>query len=378
MHRTRNAITVANQTADRKSNFLLACFALAVLFASIVTQPAHAAAVAKRYAYVADPAGKQVLAYSIAPNGALVGLVGVCFATPAGAAPIDVMVDPTGRFLYVADQGASVMLEFPINPVTGCLGAPFPPVPTLGIGPFSIGITAEDTYLYVSDANGFIDGFSINPVNGTLVSLPAPNPFPAGPNPTGLVVDSFGSCVYVANDVAAGTITGFTFNAAGLLAPAGVTGTGPAPFGLALDVVGQFLFVTNSGANTLESFPIIPGGGCALAGPNPLVPTGPIPMGVAVTSFGQVAFTADNGAAFASGFLVNPATGAPAVNGGKPTGAKPIGATIDQTGKFLYITNNGAGSVSGYTISPINGTLAPIPGSPWAAGAAPFAIATQP
>jgi 6-phosphogluconolactonase (cycloisomerase 2 family) len=384
MHRTNAMRAVSVHRAGSKNNFLPTLLSLALMFIAIATPKAHAAAAAKRYAYVADPGGRQILAYSVTPaTGVLVPLPGACAATPAGVAPVNSKVDPTGRYLYVADQGGNTIIEFPINEATGCLGAPFPGFPTLGLGPFFIGITEKNSFLYISDfGNGLIDAFSINPVNGNLAPVPG-SPFPAGPNPAGLVADAVGSCVFVANAGGAATISGFTINAGGTLAPAGpptATGAGTNPFGLALDVVGQSLLVTNNvAAGTLMSYPVTPGGGCLLGPAFPPRPAGGLPYGVAASSFGQVAYVANGGPPTVASYLLNPVTAAPGLPNGPNlvTPAGSFGVTIDPTARYVYVVNQ-VGSVSGFTITPGNGLLVPIGGSPWAAGHNPLTMAITP
>jgi 6-phosphogluconolactonase len=384
MHRT-NAISAACvRRAGSKNNLLPTLLSLALMFVAIATPRAGAAAVADRYAYVADPVGRQILAYSITPaTGVLKPLPGACAATPVGVSPVDAAVDPTGRFLYVADQGGNAIIEFPINEATGCLGVAFPAVPTFGLGPFFIAITERDTFLYVSDfGNGLIDAFSINPVNGNLVPVPG-SPFPAGPNPAGLVVDPFGACVFVANTGGAATVSGFTINAGGVLAPAGpptFTGAGTNPFGLALDVVGQSLLVTNNvAAGTVLSYPVIPGAGCLLGAAFPPRAAGGFSYGVAASPLGQVAFVANGGPPTVSSYLLNAVTAAPGLLNGPNlvTPAGSFGVTIDPTGRYVYVVNQ-VGNVAGYTITPANGLLVPIATSPWPAGHNPVTMAITP
>jgi DNA-binding beta-propeller fold protein YncE len=271
---------------------------------------------------------------------------------------------------------------YPINLGTGCLGVAtvFPLAPG-GVGPVSIGITPFNGCLFTSDnVSGTIDAFTINPVNGFLAPA-AGSPIAAGPNPAGLAVDHAGGpYVYVANNVAAGTITGFQFTPGTCtpLIPAPITPTGANPVGVAIDPAGQFLAVTNSGVNTLTTYPIIPGAGGALGPANPVAATKANPQGVALTSFGQMAFVANNGVNSVSSYLLTVPGGAPVVNGGaNATGVKPMGVTMDWTGTYFYVADSGAGTVHGYKPNVTTGK----PGAAfgfWAAGIGPTAIAIQP
>jgi DNA-binding beta-propeller fold protein YncE len=379
---TENSISVRNTGHRWFTNTLLGCFCLAILLAGFAPQPALANA-ALRYAYVTDPAGFQILAYSITPaTGVLVPLA-ACFATPTPNNPPDAaVVDLTGTFLYTTSKAANTVSLWTINPLTGCLaGAPPANVfPLLGAGPVAIGISTHNGCLYVSDnATGTIDAFVINPVNGTLAPAPA-SPFPVGPNLQGLAVDEAGDrTVFVAIDVAAGAIAGLPSNPNNCALGAPVFTGAASPFGLAIDPAGQFLAVVNQGGvNQLFTYPIIRGGGGALGAPNPPVPTGPNPWGVAVTPFGDMTFVTNNGANTVSSYLLNAGTGAPAVNGPvHATGVAPEGITIDWTGTYFYVADSGAGTVAGYKPNVTTGK----PGNAfgvWPAGVGPTAIAIQP
>jgi 6-phosphogluconolactonase len=79
------------------------------------------------YLYVTS--GTSVVGYGIgATTGALTPLPG--FPVAAGANAYSITIDPTGRFLYVADDGAAHVSGFTLDPLTGALtpmaGPPFP------------------------------------------------------------------------------------------------------------------------------------------------------------------------------------------------------------------------------------------------------------
>jgi 6-phosphogluconolactonase (cycloisomerase 2 family) len=370
-------VTLLKRTFKRREKLSQALLAPALLLIGIGAQDLQAGAF-PRFAYVADNAGNGVWEFVITPGtGALVPIAGCPFLGGANA-PTSVMVHPSGNWLYVANNAGNTVGQYNINRVTGCLAAPVF-VGTIGVHPFSIGMTAKGDFLYVSDNGGTIDAFTVNPANGALAPV-AGSPFAAGANPTGLAVDPVGNCLYVANDVAGGTVTAQTINpATGVLGAAGVFGSGGGnPFGLAIDPVYPQLYVTNAGTNSVSSLHIA-APGCGLKLINNLA-TGAAPLGVAATSFGQLAFVASNGANALFQFLLVPPAGNLVLNAPPfvpSAGAGPIGVTVDQSGNFVYVADNVAGTVEGYTINPLLGTLIAIPGGPWAAPGA-FAIATQP
>jgi 6-phosphogluconolactonase len=52
----------------------------------------------------------------------------------------------------------------------------------------------------------------------------------------------------------------------------------------------------------------------------------------------------------------------------------PISVAIDPSGQFVYAVNFNSNDVSAYTVG-TSGALIPVPGSPFATGAQPHAIA---
>ncbi len=81
------------------------------------------------FAYVANSQGGSVSAYTInSATGCLREVAGSPFA--AGAIPLSVTVDPSGRFAYVVDNGGDTVSAYAINGSTGALrkvvGSPFP------------------------------------------------------------------------------------------------------------------------------------------------------------------------------------------------------------------------------------------------------------
>ena len=364
--------------------FLCTLFVL-MLFVAL---PLHAK-VTPRYAYVLAPGTGEILEYSINPaNGALVPIA-ACASTPDPNSPSAAIVDKGGNFLYVANKTTNNIWVYSINPATGCLITSPPPAvyPTLGKGPVSMDLGAHDQYLFVSDSGSAqIDVFAI--ANGTLKSLSG-SPYPGCANAAGIAVDGVGSFVFLASNVSSngsgsgnGAVCLFTYGnpKVWLSAPTSFS-TAAFPTRVAIDPVGQFLFVTSSGAAVVQSFSI---GVTGALTPNNGLATGASPADVAVNQFGQEVFVVSSGASAIDSFLIgmSPQYGLLTSNG-KPIPTVPNGEPnaieVDQSGRFLYVTQ-GAGYVSGYAISPSTGTLTAIAGSPWStgAGSSPVAIAIQP
>lgn len=105
----------------------------------------------------------------------------------AGNESGDMVTDPRGRFLYVADiaQRATI-LGYRINARTGLL-TPLPTSPFKGAGADAMTITPDGKYLYVTNFNSKqISGFAIDSQTGALWPL-AGSPFTAGDGLTAIV-----------------------------------------------------------------------------------------------------------------------------------------------------------------------------------------------
>jgi len=298
-----------------------------------------------------DNATGTLASFTINPTTGVLTPTSVTPGAPAVASlgdqgPSGLAVDPTGNYLYVANQGTGCnpgpcvgneVGVWPI-PVGGVLD-PTAEVASLPISitnePVGVAVTpaATGSYLFVgsNDTTSSVEAF--HPVAGVLGSEIG-SPSASGDVPYNLVVDSTKQFVYAANlDIA--SVSGYRIGAGGALtvlgaSPFGTTGTNPliAPYVIAASPIGQFIYVTDLG----------------------LVPP-------AVSAGFVNVYSYDN-------------TGALTFVASSPVGTSPYGIAIDPSGQFLYVSNSADNTVSGFTIDPTLGTLTPIPaGSAVATGA---------
>jgi 6-phosphogluconolactonase len=184
-----------------------------------------------RFAYVANFG--DVFGYTINPTtGALTAIAGSPFA--AGIGPDSVAVAPSGKFAYAANdqvvgQNGDVS-GYTINPTTGALtaiaGSPF----AAGSGPQSVVVDPSGKFAYVANFGGDVSGYTINPTTGAL-TLIAGSPFGAGNEPSSVAVDPSGKFAYVVN-FGGNNVSGYTIDPStgALTAIAGspfTAGTGP-------------------------------------------------------------------------------------------------------------------------------------------------------
>jgi 6-phosphogluconolactonase (cycloisomerase 2 family) len=280
------------------------------------------------FAYATLNASNEVTAYTIdSSTGNLTTIVGSQL-NGGGQNPVDVTVDPTGQFVYMANYAGTIS-AFAINSATGGLtavpGSPFstaPPIPpsnNSGVNSVAVDPTGKFLYAALNGSNA-ISAYTINSSTGALTAVVG-SPFPAGSVPMIVRVDPSGRYAYAAN-MDSNNISAYLINSSnGALTPIAGSpfSSGGGPTGLAIDPSGQFLYVANGHSDDI------------------------------------------------SAYSINKSTGEPTPIPGSPfaCGAGPWGAFVHPSGKFLYVTNNGAGTISGYTIDGTSGALTPIRSSPF-------------
>jgi 6-phosphogluconolactonase (cycloisomerase 2 family) len=135
---------------------------------------------ASRFLYVAD-SGALIYAYTIASDGTIAAVPGSPFAA-GGVKPASLAIDPTGSYLFVANQDSNNVTGFAITQSTGALapisGSPF----AAGAQPSSITFDNKSGNLYVANIGAStVSGYSMNSSTGALTSLGTA--FPTTPNP---------------------------------------------------------------------------------------------------------------------------------------------------------------------------------------------------
>ncbi len=162
-----------------------------------------------RFAYVANcgirtctfSTSGNVSAYTInAATGALTPVAGSPFS--AGSGPIELAVEPTGRFLYVANITSNNVSAYAIDATSGALtlvpGSPF----SAGDGSHAVAVEPTGNFIYVVNIRSSnISAYTIDAITGALTPVPG-SPFPTGPGgsaPHSVAVDSTGQFVYAIN-----------------------------------------------------------------------------------------------------------------------------------------------------------------------------------
>jgi 6-phosphogluconolactonase len=152
---------------------------------------------------------------------------------PTGASPMGVTVDPGGQYVYVANNGDNSVSAYKIadgRDISASAGAPVPIIGSpyaAGTGPVAALVEPLGRYLYVANSGGStISAYSIAPATGALTAITGT--FSTGSSPDSLSASNDGKFLYASNK-SAGTVSVFTINTNGALTSAGTATTGTAP-----------------------------------------------------------------------------------------------------------------------------------------------------
>ncbi|HWG17276.1 MAG TPA: beta-propeller fold lactonase family protein [Acidobacteriaceae bacterium] len=301
----------------------------------------------------------------------------------AGSLPVAAAIDPAGKFLYVAytyqtnpdgsqlyttsNPGPGGITVFPIYPAPTKAGDPdqnsLGPPTTFPVGrnPVAIATSPTGNYVYLAEqdsASGAnLLGFTVTVVGSdpsTHLPIPKLTPMPgvtinsgnvpsfgfsSGPTPSGLLVDSSATHLYV-TDKTLNQVATYSIGPGGVLGPATITQTDAGPMGMSFDLSGKYLYVAANIANAVDIYNI---------GAN----------GVPVRSTVQPAAQAGNGPTCVT-------------VSGAPSNAHPTHAV------YLYVSNSLSNTVTAEQLNESTGALNQILGTPFTGSELPACIVTAP
>jgi len=326
-----------------------------------------------KFAYVANTgcSDGSVSMYTIdATTGALASIGPPVDSLDEGAR--SVTVDPFGKFAYVANWGegdtAGSVSAYTINAMTGALtsvGAIFGACPGLGctlLSPFSVAVDPSGKFVYVANEGGFsptsISMFKIDATTGALASIGA---VAAGGRAVSVIVDPSGKFAYVADSsngfpAENNKVSMYTINTtSGALTSTGTIDAGINPSSVAVDPTGKFAYVTNSDSNDVSMYTINTTTGALTS--IGLIAAGIGPASVAVDPTGKFAYVTNSGSNDVSMYTINATTGTLSSIGTIAAGLSPSSIAIHPSGKFAYVTNSRSNDVSMYSIDAASGAL---------------------
>jgi len=311
--------------------------------------------------------------------------------------PVKGVIDPTGQFLYTASIGPAGITAYKINTQTGGLTAITLSITTAFVTPTDVIVDRTGQYLYVVDSGtgtgaGTVYAYLINASTGGLTALTPTPSYNTGNVPIFGAIDPQNKYLYIA-DAGDDTVAAFSITAStGALAPIG-TGTfsiGPCgtiaclPYSVAVDPTSKYLYVANSGADSLSVYPINSSDGSlgTLIGsrystsPNSTSPTntpvGTFPYSISVDPGGAYIAVVNDYINFTANFSNNVALFSVQPGGGlSPTGfvetrgaayfasiyPAPAAPTIAPA--EVFAANSTPGNISAYTVTASTGALTP-------------------
>src|SRR5512142_15125 len=133
-----------------------------------------------KFAYVGNfgidaripPAGPSTISqYSVGANGSLTSLAASTVA--AGSGPSSIAIDPSSKYLYVANLGDNNVGQYTIG-ADGTLSAMGTATVAAGNGPAGITIDPSGSYVFVANqGDGTISAYTISTTDGSLTAVGA-------------------------------------------------------------------------------------------------------------------------------------------------------------------------------------------------------------
>jgi DNA-binding beta-propeller fold protein YncE len=310
------------------------------------------------YAYITNNGDGTVSQFSRQADGTLI----FQRLARAGAAdgPIGIAVDPSNRFVYVANEGDNRVYEFRIQRGTGDLEAIGDGSVSDGSGsrPQQVAMGPHGDFVYVTNAGsgkeaGSISQYAIDQRHGALRPL---HIFRADglKQPHGIVVAPNGKFAYV-SDPAAGTILAFAVGPDGTLKLMGSTPSMGAKTGqpgmIAIAPSGGFVYTVDGAAGVVAVFKAGADGKLDFVKAYPVGVSTAEPLGIALAAGGADKFLYTANRAVDSVSCLTVQNGALTLVGQSGTGlGGPTGMAIDPDGHFLYVVNRDAATVAQFAV----------------------------
>jgi 6-phosphogluconolactonase len=205
--------------------------------------------------YYGGGPGGSVRTFAIGPTGGLTQLAR--YALGATASPVDVTVDATSRFAYVADGIGQTIVTLAIVPGAGTLVPVGPPVACPDVSALALDATGRFLVAMTSASPGTIQAFAVAATGGLS---PRGGPLGTGPHSPMAITRGPDGRFYVIT--ANSSLLVATIDAQGTLTEASVTQV-PAygfPCGLAIDGSGRFVYTANFAGDDLSVLQVGAGG----------------------------------------------------------------------------------------------------------------------
>jgi 6-phosphogluconolactonase (cycloisomerase 2 family) len=300
----------------------------------------------------------------------------------AAASDVALEADLGSNTLYATSNGLGGpnVVPFLIDHNTGALSASGSQ--TLSVAPLGLaaavggGSSGSGCCLYVFGNSAQLFQFTINSLNASLTQKTPSIALPCIPH--GLAAAPSGSWLGVTCDgTSGGEIVGLTRDplTGAVGTPQVVPSGGNSPQGIRVTPDGKFVIVANQGTNNVSVFSLDSTSGAltAVSGspfasgtqPGPVAIAPPLVAGKA--SSAKFVFVGDTGGNTLSTYAIDSAGNLAAIGAPTPLGtdSQPSSIAVDSQGKFVFISIVPR-EMAGFTLDSSTGTLTPIPGSPFA------------
>lgn len=341
----------------------------------------------KQFVYVTGQGTNEAFEFRVQSDGSLLPLGTPNF--PVGSNPSALEPHTSGDFLYITDFSGNDVTELDINASSGNLSVPVSlsivnPVNPANVfatdkGPVSLVMSPTAPFLFAADQTASnVTAYTVDPGTGSLGVI-AGSPFPIQPasHPSSVAISPKGDFIYVAN-ATEGTIAVFNIAGNGVLAQAGLptpVGAGATPTSIAIEHSGRFLYVTDPAHNAVLGFSIQTGGGLSPINGSPFA-AGAAPIGLGIDPQGALLYAANSASNNVSAYAIDSNSGALGAVSGSPFptgGVGPSAVAVDADTSFLYVTEQGSHDIAAFNIAS-NGALQPVKGSPFGVATAATAI----
>ena len=350
------------------------------------------------FVWVATQGDQSLTTYAVSLSNGAASKVGSPVAT--GVQPAALAISPDRKTLFLVNTADNTVGVYTVNSDQSLKPASPATIQLKGTNPVALGVDPSGKFLFVANQGIFSNNTSgtISVINlGTLAEVSG-SPFltevagdATSTGPTAVVASPAGNFLYVANQFT-NTVQQFSYDPnSGVLSPPLAYAAGTNPSGLAFSrcagitsattscsaADANTLFVANAGSNDISAFTaciqVTPT--CAAANGTLLPVTGsPVPAGLSPNSFivnpvSNFVYAVDSKSNQISQYSYNTATGA--LNALTPaavsTGASPGFGGITSDGSFVLVPDTGASTMSVYhansvtssTGTPPNGRLSP-------------------
>lgn len=350
-------------------------------------------------AYVAvsgrnGPSG--IWTYSIdAATGALTQLSGSPFFSSWVTRPHSLVIDPTGKFVYVGDsREGSTVSAYRINATTGALTEIPGSQASSGPNAYKMLVDPLGRFLYIANIEEYpainhISSYAIDAATGALAEI-AGSPFEAGTEILTMVVDPTGKFLYEAcgsyvTGYLIDQVTGVLTEIPGSALPRVWT------YAMAFDPSGRFLYIANRWENVrIACYAIDATTGILTETGGSPFPSGDSPLHLVADRGGK--FLYEVGGELYDGrmhgyikiYAIDTGTGALSETANSPyrNGVDLGCIAIDPTGKYAYVSNssfsdsrNYISNIFGFSIDAVTGGLTLLDGSPFEIGLGGMALA---